>query len=164
MARLGIRLVTSNLNARCWNWILIALDIAHGLHYLQNLTEPAHIHKDIKSSTFALWIFKGWDNKYLSWKICRRAGQRVHIDSILQSERLHGLLLLKKPVTPKLDLYAFVVGYDVEADLGIYYQAWWGRSNLANGNDLHREWCRMWADWLDASESTTLMVWIWQKV
>ncbi|XP_058081887.1 protein LYK5-like [Magnolia sinica] len=92
--------------------VQIALDVANGLHYLHNFTEPAYVHKDIKTSNILL-------NGDLRAKIANFA-------LATSSEGKEGLFAMTRHVvgtvgymapeyfatglvTPKLDVYAFGV-------------------------------------------------------
>ncbi|KAM7517138.1 hypothetical protein LguiA_006721 [Lonicera macranthoides] len=93
--------------------IWIALDVANGLHYLHNFTEPACIHKDIKSSNILLdanlrakianfslastAITEGTDTKALTTRIVGTRGYMA--PEYIETGAL----------APKTDVYAFGV-------------------------------------------------------
>ncbi|CAN1323650.1 LysM domain receptor-like kinase 3 [Linum perenne] len=78
----------------------MALDVANGLHYLHNFTEPAYVHKDIKSSNVLL-------NSNLRAKITNFSLARAAL--IGTRGYLAPEYLETGEVTPKVDVYAFGV-------------------------------------------------------
>ncbi|KAM7517140.1 hypothetical protein LguiA_006723 [Lonicera macranthoides] len=100
---------TNEWTHRIW----IVLDVANGLHYLHNFTEPACIHKDIKSSNILLdanlrakianfslastAITEGTDTKALTTRILRTRGYMA--PEYIEMGAL----------APKTDVYAFGV-------------------------------------------------------
>ncbi|OAY22846.1 lysM domain receptor-like kinase 4 [Manihot esculenta] len=93
--------------------IQIAMDVANGLHYLHSFTEPACVHKDIKSSNILL------DSK-LRAKIANfghaRAAARGTTTNAAVTKHVEGTRGYMAPeyvqagqVTPKIDVYAFGV-------------------------------------------------------
>ncbi|KAG6747799.1 hypothetical protein POTOM_047690 [Populus tomentosa] len=71
--------------------IQIALDVANGLYYLHSFTEPAYVHKDIKSSNVLL-------NGNLRAKIANFSLARAATNAAM-TKHVVG-------VTPKIDVYA----------------------------------------------------------
>eukprot|EP01018_Ginkgo_biloba_P031979 Gb_09697 [translate_table: standard] len=92
--------------------VQICLDIANGLYYLHNYTNPAYVHKDIKSSNILLdgdyrakianfGLAKSADNRGEGFALTRHV---VGTKGYMAPEYLsHGL------VTPKLDIFSFGV-------------------------------------------------------
>lgn len=100
-----------------WNTrIQIALDIAHGLNYLHSFTEPAYVHKNIKSSNILL-------NGYMRAKIANFGLAGPATDQVKTTSRssqtashvvgTRGYVapeyLANGITTPKIDVYAFGV-------------------------------------------------------
>lgn len=94
--------------AHSWNHrILIALDVANGLDYLHNFTDPAYVHKDINSSSILL-------NRDLRAKIAHFSLARENINShttcvVGQKGYMAPEYVETGKVTPKTDVYAFGV-------------------------------------------------------
>ncbi|KAF9620218.1 hypothetical protein IFM89_010953 [Coptis chinensis] len=90
--------------------VQIALDVANGLHYLHNFTDPAYVHKDIKSSNVLL-------DGNLRAKIANfgLATSTERGDAFVSSKFVgtRGYMapeyLETGLVTPKIDVYAFGV-------------------------------------------------------
>ncbi|CAN1126808.1 Protein LYK5 [Linum perenne] len=90
--------------------VKIGLDVANGLHYLHNFTEPAYVHQDIKSSNVLL-------NSDLRAKItnfslaksyaARDATNTVHL--VGTRGYMAPEYVETGEVTPKVDVYAFGV-------------------------------------------------------
>eukprot|EP00257_Ricinus_communis_P011795 XP_002533279.2 protein LYK5 [Ricinus communis] len=101
------------LEAQSWNRrIQIALDVANGLHYLHNFTDPPYVHKDISSSNVLL--SRHLRAKIANFSLARSAKAEEHVNSSLR------LALGSKGylapefidfglVTPEIDIYAFGV-------------------------------------------------------
>ncbi|KAK9270834.1 hypothetical protein L1049_026420 [Liquidambar formosana] len=96
-----------------WAWrIQIALDVANGLHYLHSFTEPAYVHKDIKSSNVLL--NSDLRAKIANFSLARTAERGTN--SAALTTRVVGTRGYMAPeyieeglVTPMVDVYAFGV-------------------------------------------------------
>ncbi|KAF8410628.1 hypothetical protein HHK36_003160 [Tetracentron sinense] len=91
--------------------VQIALDVANGLHYLHNFTDPSYVHKDIKSSNILL-------NGNLRAKIANfsLARSAEGVDRYASTKQFLGTRGYMAPeylesgsITPKIDVYAFGV-------------------------------------------------------
>ncbi|CAN1323646.1 LysM domain receptor-like kinase 4 [Linum perenne] len=89
--------------------IQMALDVANGLHYLHNFTEPAYVHKDIKSSNVLL--NSNLRAKITNFSLARAAARDSALTPHLIGTRgyLAPEYLETGEVTPKVDVYAFGV-------------------------------------------------------
>ncbi|GFY86557.1 hypothetical protein Acr_05g0001960 [Actinidia rufa] len=96
-----------------WNYRLqIALDVANGLHYLHNFTDPAYVHRDINSSNVLL--SRDLRAKIANFSLARSAEQGQNgysparcalvMRGYVAPEYLEAGL-----VTPMMDVYAFGV-------------------------------------------------------
>ncbi|CAN0922119.1 LysM domain receptor-like kinase 4 [Linum grandiflorum] len=90
--------------------VKIGLDIANGLHYLHNFTEPAYVHQDIKSSNVLL--NSELRAKITNFSLAKSAAARDKANTV----HLIGTRGYMAPeyvetgeVTPKVDVYAFGV-------------------------------------------------------
>lgn len=104
--------ISNSKDRKSWTKrIQIAVDVANGLHYLHNSTEPPYIHMDINSSNILL-------NSDLRAKIgnfrLARTAQRERANDV--TEHVVGTRGYMAPeyqraglVTPKVDVYAFGV-------------------------------------------------------
>lgn len=102
-------------DSSCLNWnqrIHIACDVADGLNYLHNYTNPPYIHKNLKSSN--VLIAKDFRAKVTNFGLARPVANEEGLQQLtrhvvgtqgyLAPEYLeHGL------ITPKLDVFAFGV-------------------------------------------------------
>lgn len=96
-----------------WNYrIRIALDVANGLLYLHNFTNPAYVHKDINSSNILL--DRDLRAKIANFSLARSTenGEKGN-SSIKFTTETKGYkapeYLESNMVTPKMDVYAFGV-------------------------------------------------------
>ncbi|KAJ9170811.1 hypothetical protein P3X46_018885 [Hevea brasiliensis] len=97
------------------NWnrrIQIALDVASGLHYLHNFTDPPYVHKDISSSNVLL--SRHFRAKIANFSLARAAEAEEHVNSSLRlALGSKGYMAPEYTefglVTPKIDTYAFGV-------------------------------------------------------
>ncbi|KAL7231935.1 hypothetical protein ACSBR2_010036 [Camellia fascicularis] len=92
--------------------IQIALDVANGLHYLHNFTDPAYVHKDINSSNVLLSRYL--KAKIANFSLARSAEQEESSNSSTMCAlrtRCHMApeYLEAGMVTPMMDVYAFGV-------------------------------------------------------
>lgn len=92
--------------------VQIALDVANGLNYLHIFTEPAHVHKDIKSRNILL--NRDFRAKIASFGMARTAEGKE--GGFTWTRRIVGTKGYMAPeylqnglITPKLDVYAFGV-------------------------------------------------------
>ncbi|KAF2295099.1 hypothetical protein GH714_031496 [Hevea brasiliensis] len=73
----------SCLEVQNWNRrIQIALDVASGLHYLHNFTDPPYVHKDISSSNVLL--SRHFRAKIANFSLARAAEAEEHVNSSLR--------------------------------------------------------------------------------
>ncbi|THG08561.1 hypothetical protein TEA_015921 [Camellia sinensis var. sinensis] len=92
--------------------IQIALDVANGLHYLHNFTDPAYVHKDINSSNVLLSRYL--KAKIANFSLAKSAEQGESSNSSTMCAlraRCHMApeYLEAGMVTPMMDVYAFGV-------------------------------------------------------
>jgi hypothetical protein len=91
--------------------IQIAVDVANGLHYLHNFTEPPYIHMDINSSNILLnsELRAKIGNFRLARTVERESGNAVTVH--VEGTRGYMAPEYKRAglVTPKMDVYAFGV-------------------------------------------------------
>ncbi|KAG0461739.1 hypothetical protein HPP92_022036 [Vanilla planifolia] len=101
-------------DSSCLNWkqrIQIACDVADGLNYLHNYTNPPYIHKNVKSSNVLLGRdFRAKISNFVQARPLEEDGMQqltrhvVGTQGYMAPEYLeHGL------ITPKLDVFAFGV-------------------------------------------------------
>ncbi|XWS42001.1 hypothetical protein CRYUN_Cryun17cG0130900 [Craigia yunnanensis] len=96
-----------------WNYrIQIALDVANGLHYLQNFTTPAYVHKDICSDNVLL--DRDLRAKIANFNLARSAErEESRKSSMWSSLETKGYMAPEYVeygfVTPEMDIYAFGV-------------------------------------------------------
>ncbi|CAL1408864.1 unnamed protein product [Linum trigynum] len=99
--------------ARSWSRRLqIALDIANGLHYLHNFTEPPYVHKDISSSNILLDA--DLRAKIANFSLARSAEVALYASSSIRvAKGAKGYLAPEYVeyglVIPEIDVYAFGV-------------------------------------------------------
>ncbi|CAI0554395.1 unnamed protein product [Linum tenue] len=93
-------------------YYLIALDIANGLHYLHNFTEPPYVHKDISSSNILLDA--DLRAKIANFSLARSAEVALYASSSIRvAKGAKGYLAPEYVeyglVIPEIDVYAFGV-------------------------------------------------------
>ncbi|CAI0554399.1 unnamed protein product [Linum tenue] len=104
---------SSTNGARSWSRRLqIALDIANGLHYLHNFTEPPYVHKDISSSNILLDA--DLRAKIANFSLARSAEVALYASSSIRvAKGAKGYLAPEYVeyglVIPEIDVYAFGV-------------------------------------------------------
>ncbi|XP_009624778.1 protein LYK5-like [Nicotiana tabacum] len=99
-----------NPEAESWNFrIRIALDIADGLDYIHNFTDPAYVHNNISSNSILL--NRDLRAKIANFSLARSADNEKSSSSIKCVKGRNGYLapeyLEAGQVTPKIDIYAF---------------------------------------------------------
>ncbi|XP_062098355.1 protein LYK5-like [Humulus lupulus] len=111
--------LSKNDKEKDWSWnrrIQIALDIAHGLNYLHSFTEPAYVHKNIKSSNILL--NRDTRAKIANFGLAGPATGQVKTTSGSSHTTTHVVgtrgyvapeYLENGISTPKIDIYAFGV-------------------------------------------------------
>jgi len=91
--------------------IQIFVDVANGLHYLQNFTEPSYIHMDINSSNILL--NSDMRAKIGNFRLARTAEREGTNAVTVHVVGTRGYMALEYQraglVNPKLDVYAFGV-------------------------------------------------------
>ncbi|GLJ23041.1 hypothetical protein SUGI_0434810 [Cryptomeria japonica] len=95
----------------CLSWkqrIQIALDVAHGLHYLHNYANPPYVHKDIKSSHILL--DSNYRAKIANFGLAKSAGDYALTRHVVGTKGYMAPEYLSSGlVTPKLDVFSFGV-------------------------------------------------------
>ncbi|OAY33909.1 lysM domain receptor-like kinase 4 [Manihot esculenta] len=103
----------SCLEVQSWNRrIQIAMDVANGLHYLHNFTDPPYVHKDISSSNVLL--SRHFRAKIANFSLARSAEAEEHVNSSLRlALGAKGYMapeyIESGLVTTEIDTYAFGV-------------------------------------------------------
>ncbi|KAK9113188.1 hypothetical protein Scep_020707 [Stephania cephalantha] len=87
--------------------IQIAVDVANGLHYLHKFTDPAYVHKDIKSSNILL--DRELRAKIANFDLVSLAEKKISTKFIGTRGYMAPEYLEVGLVTPKTDVYAFGV-------------------------------------------------------
>ncbi|KAG8384509.1 hypothetical protein BUALT_Bualt04G0125300 [Buddleja alternifolia] len=95
-------------HAQSWNQrVIIALDVANGLDYLHNFTDPAYVHKNI--NTCNILLNRDLRAKIANFGLARENGNLNSTSFIGEKGYKDPEYIQSDEVTPKVDVYAFGV-------------------------------------------------------